>query len=123
MIQPDEPLDEEKFRMAWSEFAEQRKAYKAEYHLLQQIPVLKDNVAVLHLLNPVQETLLQGIQSELTDYLRKRLRNQSIQVKGELKITESTAIPYTNREKLEYLAERNPLINDLVKSLGLDPDF
>lgn len=117
------PVDKEHFIRIWKEFAELRKAYQAEYHLLQQPVEFEDNVAVLHLLNPVQETLLQELQADLTDYLRKHLRNRTIQVKGELKINEIKTMLYTNREKLNYLAEKNPLVNDLMKALGLDPDF
>lgn len=127
-IQPQEtvlnqPVDEAEFHIVWKEFAELRKNFLAEYHLLQQPVVFKDLIATLHLLNPVQEAILQNIQSELTDYLRKKLRNQSIQIKGELKLSDSNAIPYTNREKFTHMAKKNPLVNDLMKSLGLDPDF
>jgi DNA polymerase-3 subunit gamma/tau len=117
------PVEEEQFRTAWKEFAEQRKAYQAEYHLLQQPLELKDNTAVLYLLNPVQETLLQDLKSQLTEYLRNRLRNKSIQIKGELKVSEGQTMLYTNRDKLNYMAEKNPMVRNLIKSLGLDPDF
>ncbi len=119
----DMPVEEEQFRTAWKEFAEQRKAYQAEYHLLQQPLELKDNTAVLYLLNPVQETLLQDLKSQLTEYLRNRLRNKSIQIKGELKVSEGQTMLYTNRDKLNYMAEKNPMVRNLIKSLGLDPDF
>lgn len=30
---------------------------------------------------------------------------------------------YTNKEKFEAMAEKNPLLNELRDKFGLDPDF
>ena len=36
---------------------------------------------------------------------------------------QSKKIAYTNKEKFEHLAEKNPLLKELKEKLGLDPDF
>jgi DNA polymerase-3 subunit gamma/tau len=73
--------------------------------------------------NPIQETLLDTLRSDVTTFLRNKLNNDSIQVAGELKETTGKKVIYTNREKFEYLVEKNPAIGELKKRLDLDTDF
>lgn len=117
------PFTKEQLTQAWKAFAEQRKKYKAEYQLLTQAFELHDSTIVLHLMNPVQETLLNEMKSDLMQFIRERLQNYSIQVTGEHKNTDTKKVIYTNREKFEHLAEKNPLLLELKEKLGLDPDF
>jgi DNA polymerase-3 subunit gamma/tau len=35
----------------------------------------------------------------------------------------SKKVMYTNKEKFDYLAEKNPALKDLKERLGLDMDF
>jgi hypothetical protein len=113
----------EQLHSSWSEFAEQRKKYQAEYQLLAQPYDLQDNRVVINLLSPVQETMLNNIKSELTTFLREKLKNSSILVSGELKETDDKKIMYTSRDKFEYLLEKNPALRELKERLGLDTDF
>ena len=110
-------------RSAWMEFAEQRKIYQAEYQLLSQAYQLRENQIVVQLMHPVQETMLGNIKSELTAFLRVKMKNNSINVTGELNVGEDKKVMYTNREKFEYLAGKNPALNELKERLGLDTDF
>ena len=119
----DEPYTEAQLKSTWNEFAEQRKKFQAEYQLLTQAYEIQDNQIIVHLHNPVQEGILNNIRSELGAFLREQLRNNSIQVRGELKEGEEKKIRYTNREKFEYLIEKNPLLGELKDRLGLDTDF
>lgn len=119
----DEPFSETQLKNTWNEFAEQRKKYQAEYQLLTQEFEMKENQVIVHLHNPVQEGILNNIRSELGTFLREKLRNSSIQVRGELKEGEEKKIRYTNREKFDYLIEKNPLLGELKDRLGLDTDF
>lgn len=73
--------------------------------------------------NPVEEPLLQGIKSDLLAHLRESLENTSIQLESVLAQIEHSTIAYTNREKLEKLAEKFPMVSELKDRLGLDPDF
>lgn len=121
--EPDEPFTPDQLKAAWSEFAEQRKKFQAEYQLLTQQFDLNDNKVTLHLHNPVQETILANIKSDLVTYVRDRLRNQSIQVNGEFREAEERKVIYTNKEKFDYLAQKNPVLRELKDRLGLDTDF
>lgn len=113
----------DQLKVAWQEFAEQRKKYKAEYQVLTQEIEIRDTLVTVHLHNPVQETILNDLKTEINSFLREKLDNYSIQITGELKTNDDKKVVYTNREKFEHLAEKNPTLNELKERLGLDPDF
>lgn len=119
----NEPYTEAQLREAWDAFAEQRRKFQAEYQMLTQPYVLNNNVIVVQLLSPLQETMLNNIKSDLTAFLREKLRNNTIQVTGAIQATEDKKVIYTNREKFEFLAEKNPVLKELRDRLGLDTDF
>jgi hypothetical protein len=110
-------------REAWNAFADQRKKFQAEYQLLSQPYKLEDNLIVVELLSPVHDSMLNNIKSELTAFLREQLKNNTIQVTGQLRSGEEKKIIYTNREKFDFLAEKNPMLRELKDRLGLDTDF
>ena len=118
-----EPFTETQLREAWNVFAEQRKKFQAEYQMLSQPYKLEASVITVELLSPVHETMLNNIKSEITAFLREQLRNNSIQVTGQLQSGEEKKIIYTNREKFDYLVEKNPMLRELKDRLGLDTDF
>lgn len=104
-------------------FAEKKKTYQAEYHLLTQPFMLNGNTVTLPLHHPVQETLLHNLRGDLMTFLREQLSNQSIQVIGEMSTVEEKEMLYTNREKFEFLVKKNPALMELKDRLGLDTDF
>jgi len=91
--------------------------------MLSQPYEVRGNQIVVTLLSPVHETMLANIKSEITAFVRERIRNTSITVTGELKGSDEKKVIYTNREKFDYLAEKNPLLRELKDRLGLDTDF
>jgi DNA polymerase-3 subunit gamma/tau len=104
-------------------YAEQRKMYQAEYHLLSQPYELQDNKIIVQLLHPVQETMLNNLKSEITLFLREKLKNNSIIINSELAKIEDKKIMYTARDKFDHLIEKNPILKELKDRLGLDTDF
>jgi DNA polymerase-3 subunit gamma/tau len=122
-LQKAEPFTKEQLETLWNTFAEQRKQFQLDYQLLSQPFNLKDNQIIILLTNPIQETALNGIRNELTAFLREGLQNNSISISSELKTEENKKVIYTNREKFEYLAEKNPMLLELRERLGLDMDF
>jgi len=117
------PFTEEQLRDAWEAFAEQRRKFQAEFQMLSQPYTVVDNVITVQLLSPVHETMLNNIKSDLTGFLREKLRNNTIQVTGEVQTDEDRKVIYTNREKFDFLAEKNPMLKELRDRLGLDTDF
>jgi len=119
----DEPIVESKVRQAWQEYAELRKDQVAEYHLLTQTYLLNNNIITLQLTNPIEEPLLQGLKSDLVAFLREKTNNSTLQVEGAMQQNNTKRKAYTNKEKFEYLVEKNPLLKELQEKLGLDPDY
>lgn len=108
---------------AWHQFAETRKNQLAEFHLLSRGYELKQNKLTIELANPVEEPLLAGFKTDLTTFLREKVGNNTITVVGQLKEITTQKMAYTNKEKFEAMAEKNPVLLQLKEKFGLDPDF
>lgn len=120
----DNPFTPAALQTVWNEFAEQRKKFQAEYQLLTQPFDLQEKTITVHLHHPVQETMLNNLRIELSAFLRDRLKNSFIQIVGQLvEPEEGKKVYYTNREKFDYLVEKNPALRELKDRLGLDTDF
>ena len=118
-----EAFTEDALRAAWDEFASSKKHLQAEYHLLSQPFDVDGTMITLHLLSPVQETMLNGFRSDLIGYLRTKLRNDLIQVTGVIRQSDEKKMIYTPRDKFEYLQEKIPILKEFKDRLGLDTDF
>jgi DNA polymerase-3 subunit gamma/tau len=112
-------------KAVWKEYAESRKVYQAEYHLLsQEIEIRNEYQVIVHLHNPIQETLLNTIKSEALTFLRDRLQNNTILLSGEFaEVADDKKMLYTNRDKFDHLAEKYPNLKELKDKLGLDTEF
>src|SRR5690606_30994471 len=119
----DKQLTDENVQEAWNAFAETRRRNMAEYQLLTQPIDRRDHEIIVHLHNPVQETILSTLRSDLVAFLRARLQNRTVNVVGELKEIETGKLLYTNKEKFDHLVEKYPILKELKDRLGLDPDF
>jgi hypothetical protein len=119
-----EPFTEQQLREAWMEFAEQRRKYQAEFQMLSQpYEVREGKHIIVTLLSSVHETMLDNIKIELGGFIREKLKNSTIQISGQLTTSDDKKIIYTNRDKFEFLAEKNPILKELKDRLGLDTDF
>lgn len=116
-------LDLEEVKKVWKEFAEQRKNQIAHYSMLSRDFELRGNQIMLQLTNPVEEPLLQSIKSDLLAYLRDNLKHSLLQLDYTIAQFESKRVAYTNKEKFDALAEKNPILKKLQEKFGLDPDF
>ena len=121
--QSTKPFTRDEFEIRWEEFAQQRKKFQAEYQLLGQPYDLDDTKVQLHLLSPVQETLLANIKSELVTYLREQLGNDMIVVNGVVIESDHKKIMYTSRDKFEYLQDKIPLLAELKERFGIGYGF
>ncbi len=100
-----------------------RKEQLAEYHLLNRGFEIHANELVISITNPVEEPLLASIKIDLVMYLREKLGNSSIQVRGVLNEITPSKVAYTNKEKFDSLATKNPKLIELRNKFGLDPDY
>lgn len=117
------PFTYEQLLAAWNEFAEQRKQFPAESQMLAQPFELNQYVVTLHIYNPVQESMLVNIKTELANFLRDKLKNTSINVVGKLQEVEERKKLYSQREKFDFLVAKNPLLKEMKDRLGLDTDY
>lgn len=114
---------DEDLKNAWSDFAESRKIYQAEYQLLGLAYERVNDTITILLHNPIQETILGTFKGDLTVYLREKLKNSFITVTGELREEENKKVIYTDRERFNFLMEKNPMLRELKDRFGLDTDF
>jgi DNA polymerase III subunit gamma/tau len=120
---PDKPFTEDELSEAWSKLAESRKDQAATYQLLSRGYLREGNTLVIHLNNPVEEPLLQSMKTDLISYLRESLGNNSLQLKSLMVEIAANKMIYTNKEKFEAMAQKNPFLLELRDKFGLDPDF
>jgi hypothetical protein len=115
---------QDQLKDAWDSFAESKKPYVATYHLLSHGFEFSDGKVVVPLHNHFQETLLNEMKLDLLTFLREKVGNDTLQLSGEIKtVADDKKVLYTNREKLEHLMEKNPVVRELKDRLGLDTDF
>lgn len=123
----DEPISLSQLREVWSEFAEERRAVgkETEYILLNQPVNLNDDgiTVPLTFMSPIQQDQFDSVKAELLQRLRRRLKNSQITVETTVETEERNRRPYTPSEKLNYLSEKYPLLQELTKRMGLDPDY
>ncbi|MCA6378677.1 MAG: hypothetical protein IM606_07385 [Cytophagales bacterium] len=120
---PDRPFTDDELSEVWGKLAESRKDQAAIYHLLCRGYLREGNTLIIHLNNPVEEPLLQSLRTDLVSYLRESLGNNSLQMRSLMVEMAANKMIYTNKEKFEAMAQKNPLLLELRDKFGLDPDF
>lgn len=126
-INPELPKDEisaNRLENLWREYLEQLK--KDQKHItfnsLTKAPIkLKEDFSILiELHSKAQVSNFEAEKRNLLKYLREKLNNFSIQFVVEMTKTAAKLEPYTPQEKYEYMAKKNPYLNEMRKKLNLD---
>ena len=120
-----EPVVLEELEKYWMMYAEKIKdAGKLQLYttLTMKMPVLADDaVIVLTIHNPSQDEVINEEKSDLLDFLRSSLRNYSLQLKTILDTaTSDTELSYTSKDKYKKMVEKNPVLDDFRRQLGLE---
>ncbi|MDY2586530.1 DNA polymerase III subunit gamma/tau [Winogradskyella aquimaris] len=120
---PKEPVSEEALFKAWNDYtvSMSKKGEKILASILQMDkPKLKDTAIHLTYSNNTNKIELERAQYPLLTYLRKTLKNYDLHL--DITVNEEVAKKYafTPREKYEKLKEKNPNIELLKKTFGLD---
>lgn len=95
-----------------------------QHTLTWKNPDLDDNVITISIENPLQDDEVFRNKSEITQYLRKALKNDNLSV--ETKMIESTPEarrPYTDNEKFDFIAAKAPVLKLMKDQLGLELDM
>lgn len=88
---------------------------------LMQLPrEVTKNTITISLVSTVQEDILLRLKPDLLHYLRKQLKNDTLEIATTIQKKAQTP-PYTNKEKFLTLAKKFPQINTLQQALALDP--
>lgn len=119
-------IDQLKFY--WNEFAKSLKSQKKdiEYVILinRELQLDEDHTIHVQLDNLIQVDQLNAFKADLMDYLRKNLKNNLLMLSATVAAAaEGKKLIYTSDDKLKYLAEKYPIVDELKKRLGLDTDF
>jgi len=83
--------------------------------------LLPDNTVILKLDNSaLKESFDHNYRARLEHYLRETLLNSSVNLKTTVEATERGEILYSNEQKFNHLASKNPALKDLRKTFNLD---
>ena len=120
---PKEPVSQEALTEAWNDYTASvsKKGEKILASILQMDkPKLKDTAIHLTYSNNTNKIELERAQFPLLAYLRKTLKNYDLHL--DITVNEEVAKKYafTPREKYEKLKEKNPNIELLKQTFGLD---
>jgi len=123
----EEDFSETEMMKVWNDFANIKKEdgrTNLFITLTALPPNLKDkNKIEIKISNDAQQKLLNENRVELMEYLRKKLKNDTIEVVTFITEEIKTDIPYTSTDKFNKMIEKNTSLKVLRDELGLDPDY
>ncbi|MDO1447266.1 DNA polymerase III subunit gamma/tau [Rhodocytophaga aerolata] len=120
------PFTKEQLENCWKAYAQSRLTdigYNSEQVILNRPIELQETTILLKLDSQTQMSQLNEFKPLLLEYLRKNMRNFSIELQAEIAPQEAKKMIYTSQEKFKYLAEKHPVLQDLKNRLGLDLEF
>jgi DNA polymerase-3 subunit gamma/tau len=123
---PTREIHPDTLQTVWRELANQKKqeGKMSEFMILDRPIQLNDKLEIwLYLENPVQLSQFDAIRGDFLTDLRRRLGNNRVNVRLEVKEQQGGRKLYTSQDKFSYLSEKYPILPELKKRLGLDTDF
>ncbi len=120
------PFTKEELISFWSEFASKLKLDFPHIYTIMtsRDPELKENWQIdLEIDNRVLEEELFQKKGELLDFLKNKLDNYQITLVTRIQENHKELKPYTDKEKFEKMAEKNPALNKLKDKLDLDIEY
>jgi len=120
------PFTNEELKTHWKAFAT---GLKTDFpHLATTLtsrdPLLKDEWAIdFEVDNRILEEELNQKRGELLEYLRQMLDNFQITLQTRIQENLVERKPYTDKEKFEQMAAKNPALNKLKEQLDLDIEY
>ncbi|WP_234735502.1 DNA polymerase III subunit gamma/tau [Tellurirhabdus bombi] len=122
------PFNFEQLKKTWQAFSrmrDQQGGQMTEQIMLNREFQLADDGQTIHITldNSLQADLLNDLRQDLMTYLRQELQNTQIQLVHKVAPQESRKMIYTAQDKFNYLAEKNPALLELRRTLGLDVDY
>jgi len=121
-------FDQKELEKAWRAYLEILKTSNksSESNLMTKpYELAEDQKITIFIDNALEEDILERFKSNLIGYLRNSLGNDQIRIITELKAKGNSKNRkiYTNTDKFNYLAEKNPNLIELKNKLGLDTEY
>ncbi len=122
-------INEETFHRLWAEYTQilKQQGNTNTYIVFTNTKPLKVEDGWLHISysNALQESILLEAKWELQEFFAKKLDGLRIGIKTVLiqeAVDPNKKVLYTDEDKLRYLSEKHPLVDELKKRMGLDPN-
>jgi DNA polymerase-3 subunit gamma/tau len=119
-------FSQELLNLHWDEYAETLKEdYPHLYTMLKKHrPLLMEEFRIdFSIDNKLLEEELNEKKGELLGYLRKALNNYQITLQMRISEADKNYKPYTDKEKFEKMAKKNPALRKLKDELDLEIEF
>ena len=120
------PFSEDRLKEEWESFGSQLKkeGKDNEYNLMtQDFELIDDHTITIHISNSIEQDILVRFKTDLLKHLRDNLENDQIKIDTSLKKVEKSEKIYTNTDKFNHLAKKNPNLIKLKNKFGLDTEF
>jgi DNA polymerase-3 subunit gamma/tau len=120
------PFSEDQLKKEWESFGLQLKqeGKDNEYNLMtQDFELIDDHTITIHISNSIEQDILVRFKTGLLKHLRDNLKNDQIKIDTSLKKVEKSEKIYTNTDKFNHLARKNPNLIKLKNKFGLDTEF
>lgn len=116
-----EPFTPEQLKEKWDEFLTTLEDGSNMKVTLSTVPKMEeDYTLVLEIDNRIQDELIANIRPELVSFLRKELRNSKISLKTLITEIVREKVIYSDIERYQALAGKNPNLAYLKQTLNLD---
>lgn len=106
---------------AWNSYIEQHPSEKVIVNTMRTaLPSrVNDTLYEIHVENVGQVEFIKARQTEIVEFLRRRLGNDMVAI--DVKVKESGPAPkfWSPREIVEDMVQRNPQVRNLIQELGL----
>jgi len=120
------PFTQTELIICWDEYTDTLKNDSPHLYsaLKNSHPVIMENWNIgFSLDNKVLEDELSLRKTEMLDFLRVHLNNFKIQFRTSISETAKNQKPYTDKEKFDLMAEKNPALRKLREELDLEIEY
>ncbi|MFH1161049.1 MAG: DNA polymerase III subunit gamma/tau [bacterium] len=122
----ESPFTTEDLNLRWKEFATTLQIDLPHLYttLTSANPLLKENWQIeFELTNKILEEELNQKRGELLDFLKRSFNNYKITLQTKIRENQKEMKPYTDQEKFEKMAAKNPALYKLKEQLDLDIEY
>ena len=115
-------FSDENFKNEISNFIDNTKKKKSEIAILKKEISINNKTIIFHLDNELESSIFDDIKNKLQSFLKKKFKEE-ISIEKKVTIKEKEKTIYTNKDKFEYLIDKNKNLIELKNRLGLDYEF